>query len=201
MKAMRMMKPMIVPALVLALASCTFGLKARPDLIAEIKRVRVDVRLPAQMTIGGREAAIESGGKPNDRIAAIMQSHRIDAAAIVQAEFAKALSEAGHIVATTGDAVDATIEITVESYGLQPADRDSHPLYPAMQATAKMTRIDGAALWRESEYVMPLTTGNSGGHRYSEYVQQPERLRETWSNASGILGRALVATLYLPVEE
>ena len=207
----RLIASMVVAAIV-ALAGCA-GVQMSPADRAQIKtiKIRADDRMPndmfyhsrAQSVAGafglvGALVGLASASDPKAQIIATMKANNIQLPIILQAEFSKAMQSQKEFQVVDGDSsADAEMLLVVNLYGLGQSHGFSS-LYPTLTVSATLRKPDNTVIWQKTDYATPLNKENTGGHEFNEYIGQPELLRATWSNVSGIVSRMLVENLSPP---
>jgi hypothetical protein len=182
--------------------------KMSPDDRAQTKAVRIasNVPLPEDMFFHGRAQSMGAvggllgaamvasvGSEPKETILNTMKTNGIDLSMIVKAEFSKALTAAGQVnVVNANEPADGELSLIVNMFGFGQTQGFSALLYPVLNVSATLTSTDGRVIWQKTDYISPQNDENTGGHRFEEYVQQPELLRSTWTNIAGIVSRLLV---------
>ena len=207
----RVMASTVVAAIV-AMAGC-FGVQMSPADRAQIKtiKIRADDRMPNDMFYHGRAQSVAgafglvgalvglaSASDAKAQIIATMKANNIQLPIILQAEFSKAMQSQKEFQVVDGDSsADAEMLLVVNLYGLVQSHGFSS-LYPTLTVSATLRKPDNTVIWQKADYVTALNKENTGGHEFDEYIGQPELLRATWSNVSGIVSRMLVGNLSPP---
>ena len=149
------------------------------------------------MGIGGAVGGlIASSGGADGQIVDALASNAISVGAIVRTEFVAASATVGDIAFVDSTAAHvAELTLVVNLYGLSYASPLDAALYPMLSVTATIRRADGNVVWQKTAAATVLTADNKLGYSFSQYIQDPERLRAVFANAAAIVSRVLVADL------
>lgn len=201
-------------AIALALAGCVGAPKVgmSTDARERTKSIRIvsSVQMPSEMFFHGKaqSCAMAMGGgalaaacpkspkEPTDQILETMNTNNISLPDIIRTEFQKAVTSRGlFAVAENDQAADAELVLAVNVYGLSQTQGFSSLLYPLLNVSATLRKSDGTVAWQNTDFVTALNSANTGGHEFQQYLQQPELLRETWTNAAQIVSGMLLDDL------
>lgn len=193
------------------------SIKMREADRAQIKtvKIRVDSNMPdmsfhhkpeSLFFIGGwvgELTKLSTSNGPKAQTLASMKSNTIDIPTIVQSEFSRAMQTQREFqVVESSMPADAEMVLFVNSYGLGQEVEFSSILYPLLNLSASLKRPDGTVVWQRTDHI--------GGHlrhsghpdpenfvayMFNDYIEKPDRLRQTWSNAAEIVSRKLVGEL------
>lgn len=212
MSAHRFLRLPVTVSLLLLLTACA-GL---PSVTlssadrAQLKTVSIkhEVTMPQEMFYQGRAQAAGAAfgllgalatqgmaNEPKDQIPIIMKKNQIDLPTIVRAEIEKALPAASLQVAAPGSKSDVELSLQVSVYGYAQKNGLSNTVYPMLNVSATMKTPDGKTIWQKTDYITALNGENNIGYEYPQFVEKPERLRETMTKVSGMVARLLVADL------
>jgi hypothetical protein len=177
---------------------------------AQIKtvKIRADSKMPDMFFHDERKSLAFSGGlvgaivaqtmynDPEAQILASMKNNKIDIPTIVRSEFSMAMqTQRDFQVVESHTSADAEMVLFVNVYGLGQANGFSSLLYPLLNLSASLRKPDGTVVWQRTDHVGTLNKENTGGHTSDDYIRNPDLLRQTWSNAAGIVSRMLVREL------
>jgi len=205
-----------IAALVLGslLAGCAVGPTVNMNAAdrATIKSVTMNTppTLPAEMffhgkaqslgvavggLIGGVLAAV-AAKEPKAQLVDAMKANGIDLPTILKTEFFAAtasrrlLTQADSTAAAQGD-----LTLTINAYGFGQTQGFSSLLYPLLKVTATIKKPNGEIAWQRTDFALPLNSDNKFGYEFEQYLEEPELLRKTLTNISGIVSRMLVDDL------
>jgi hypothetical protein len=178
---------------------------------ATIKTVTVnpEVQMPQAMffhgqaqsaaAVGGLVGALvgaEMAKGPSEQIVAKLKEKQIVLPEIVKSEFQRAAAASGALAfADNAASADGELTFAVNVYGFGQTQGFSPLLYPLMNVSATLKKKDGSIAWQKTEFATPHNSENTLGHKFDEYMANPELLRATLTNMSGILSRLLVKDL------
>lgn len=168
--------------------------------------VKPEVTMPQEMFFQGRAqsmgaafgvlGALATQGAPNEpkeQVPLIMKKNGIELPAILRAEVEKAIQASSLRVAAPGSKADAELAMQVSLYGYGQKNGLSNTVYPMLNVTASMKTPDGRVIWQKADYITALNGDNNVGYDYEQFVEKPERLRETLTKVSAMVARLLVA--------
>ena len=178
---------------------------------ASIKAVTMKTppTLPPEMVFHGRAqsfaavggligaALAESAAKePKAQLLDAMKTNGVDLPSILKKEFFNAAQSKGVLTqANAGSMAQGDLTLTVNVYGFAQTQGFSSLLYPLLNVTATIKRPNGEVAWQKTEFATPQNAENKFGHEFGEYLKDPELLRKTLANISGIVSRMLVTAL------
>ncbi|MEJ2792739.1 hypothetical protein WAE56_04935 [Iodobacter sp. LRB] len=202
-------------ALILAtlLAGCAGGPTVRMSEAdkANIKAVTMQAppAIPADMFFHGRAQSFLSVGgllgaamaesvpkEPKEQLLETMKANGIDLSLIIKNEFFAASASRGLLTqADPGSMAQGDLSLTVNVYGFGQTQGFSSLLFPLLNVTATIKKPNGEIAWQKTEFAAPLNSENKYGYEFEQYIREPELLRKTLSNISGIVSRMLVDAL------
>ncbi|MCY7315096.1 MAG: hypothetical protein LH480_05600 [Rubrivivax sp.] len=193
----------------LALAACAGGPSVSMTAAdrTAIKQVAVlgDIKLPDAFSYQERgagagamfgligalaEASARSSAPPSEaaQMQALIKSNDIVVGNILRAEFIRAANARDGIrFADSAAAADADLTLTVNMFGFHRAHVLGAQLYPIYNVTASMKRRDGVVLWQKTDYLMPTSLIEETGFSFSEYQQDPAKLRTALTRTAASL--------------
>lgn len=186
------------------------SIKMREADRAQIKtvKIRIDSKMPDMFFYGKPESLFFVGGgvgalvalamsnAPKAQTLALMESNKIDIPTIVQSEFSRAMqTQRDFQVVESSTPADAEVVLFVNAYGLGQEKEFSSILYPFLNLSASLKRPDGTTVWQRTDHIGHLDPENFVAYMFNDYIEKPDRLRQTWSNAAGIVSRKLVHEL------
>jgi len=212
---MKLLSAASLVAIALALTGCVGAPKVgmSADARERTKSIRIvsSVQMPSEMFFHGKAqscAMAMSGGalgaavcpksskEPPDQILEAMNTNNISLPDIIRTEFQKAVTSRGVFAMAENDqAADADLVLAVNVYGLGQTQGFSSLLYPVLNVSATLRKSDGTVAWQNTDFVTPQNSANTGGHEFQQYLQQPELLRETWTNVAQIVSGMLLDDL------
>lgn len=171
--------------------------------------VRVEDRLPEDMffhgtaqSVGGAFGVVGAlagmalSETPKAQIISAMENNGIKLPIILQKEFANAVQSTGEFQVVDSQSLsDAEMLLIVNIYGLAQSHGFNSNLYPMLNVSGSLRKPDGTVIWQRTESMTALNEQNDKGYEFDQYMENPERLREVWSNASRIVSRMLVREL------
>lgn len=156
---------------------------------------------PAQSAaaIGGMIGAVigaEAAKGPSGQIVAKLKENRISLPEILKTEFQRAASNSGTMIFSDNPATaEGELTLAINVYGFGQTQGFSPLLYPLMNVSATLKKKDGSIAWQKTDFATPQNSENNLGHKYDDYMANPELLRNTLTNMSGIVSRMLVKDL------
>jgi hypothetical protein len=160
--------------------------------------------LPGDIFYQGPEFALEAFGvvgyvagynikmKNEEKLAFLMKKKQIDVSQIVRDEFIQAV-EARHVFQSlVPDGGDATITLTVKTYGLSYGR--SSELRPILGVEGCMTRSGGSVIWKKYAYVTNLSD-KTPSYTMAELATDPERIRQVFQLSAQIIAADLVRNM------
>ncbi len=135
----------------------------------------------------GRAAGMERTEK--DEILDVMREHKIDIKQIMVAEFEKELAAKPKFPPRVAAGGDARFRFKMTCMLAQKAF--SKKMAPEFYLWGWLDTQDGGTLWKGSTWV----NQHIQGHTHAEYVQNPELLREVYTQACAMLAKKLAKGL------
>jgi hypothetical protein len=122
----------------------------------------------------------------------------IDVRAIVRDEFAGQLA-ALKVFGVVPEGGQARFELAVEGYGLAPGfsmRAVDKPVRPVLRVAAKLNGAEGKVLWQGSAYITGMS--DLPAYQIDDYYANPERTREQFVKAAGLVVKELLVALQAP---
>jgi hypothetical protein len=178
---------------------------------ASIKSVSISTppTLPDDMFFHGRAqsfgvlggllgaALAESAAKePKAQMIEAMKANGIDLPSILTAEFFSAAASRGLLTQAVPPATaQGDLSLAINVYGFGQTQGFSALLYPMLNVTATIKKPNGDVAWQKTDFAVPLNSENKYGYELEQYLKEPDLLRKTLTNISGIVSRMLLEDL------
>lgn len=178
---------------------------------AQIKTVsmKTPATLPEDMFFHGRAQSFAAVGgaigsamaqsapnEPKQAILQLLSQHNISVQDILKTEFSNALESQGGLKLQRGEEpANADMSLVINVYGFGQTQGFSALLHPMINVSAVLKKPDGSVAWQKTDFVTPLNDANKPGYEFAEYVQNPELLRQAFTNVSRIVSQMLVKEL------
>ncbi|MFT3922029.1 MAG: hypothetical protein QM778_05810 [Myxococcales bacterium] len=193
------------------LSACAHSVRLTRDQRSTLRSVsvRTEVKMPAGMFYSGQKDALVQGmlgpvvggvvgskiaDKAETALLRVMHESGIDVGQLAREQFQSALDGSRLFAAVTSESSDAEFVLTVNLYGLAQKGAFASELRPMLNITGTLVRPDGTVLWKDSAYVTNMS-GETHGSTLKEYLEDPERLRQAFTDASNLVARDLVAEM------
>ena len=148
------------------------------------------------MAVGGVvgvAAAVNSAKSDREVLHSKLLQERIDPGVILAEEFEKKLV-ASRLFSVTRPPADAEFRLQVKMVGLASRGTFTLDLMPVLTAEATLVRRNGSVIWQKSAAVFPASAEYEG-YRWSEFLQNPDRLRGSFRQAGELLADKLAVDL------
>lgn len=197
-------------AIVALLTGCAGGptVKMTATDRAAIKTVTMNAppTLPAEMAFSGRAQSFAAVGgvigaalaanladEPKAQLLQTMKANGINLPSILKTEFLATAKSRGLLAHAESSAVaNGDLTLTVNVYGFGQTQGFSSLLYPLINVTATIKKPNGEIAWQRTDFAAPLNSENKYGYEFEQYIKEPELLRKTLTNISGIVSRMLL---------
>lgn len=144
----------------------------------------------------GVVAAAQLAKTPKEAMKNTIATNHIDQGDIFRQSFATSLASGSSFVVTDDQGpADAEVHLSVTMYGFGQTQGFSSVLYPTLSVAADMSTPDGRVVWKDKDFITPLSKQNSQGHTFEEYMGNPELVRATLQNVYSVLSNNLVDDL------
>jgi hypothetical protein len=179
---------------------------------AQIKNIKIrsDGKMPEKMMLYldvgpplvGAGMAEHGHSDEKSLVIDTMKRNDIDLPAILKSEFQNAVRARADLnLIEDRSPADAELALTVNIYGLyqyQGWRLAGRPLYPILNVTASLRRVDGNVIWQKTEFVSAVNRQNNVSSKFDFYIRNPEHLRRAFTNVAAIVSRMLVDDLLPP---
>lgn len=199
-------------ALIVLLTACagapTVNLSDADRARVKTVSIKPEVTMPQEMFYQARAQGIGAAfgllgalatqgaaNEPKEQVPVIMKNNGIEVPNILRVELEKALRTSSLQVVPPESKADAEISLQVAVYGYAQKNGLSNTVYPMINVSATMKSPDGKTIWQKTDYITALNGENDVGYEFPQFVEKPERLRETMTKVSGMVTRLLVADL------
>jgi len=198
-------------SITLLLTGCATTIQMTPAEKQEIKTIKVsnNVSVPKDMsymgpgmTYGlmfGVVGALAVGGKETsdaDKMKAYVLQKKIFIQKIVKEQMIKALKSGTHYKLVSKNP-DATMYLTIKSYGFSIPHGFSTELMPVLEVQGKLIDKQNKIIWEDQDRVIPLPFDTQGMplHTWQQLVKAPELIRQSWTKAAEKVSVSLAETL------
>lgn len=212
MRARNFSRRLLMVSSLLLLTACgglpTVNLSSTDRALLKTVSIKPEMTMPAEIMFQGRAQAAGAAfgvlgalatqgmaNEPKEQIPRVMKNNNIDLPTILRAEMQKAIQSPSLRVVAPGTRADAELSLQVTLYGYAQKNGLSNTVYPTINVSATMKSPDGRTIWQQNDYITALNGENNVGYEYEQFLEKPERLRETMTKVSAMVSRLLAANL------
>lgn len=194
--------------LVVLMAGCAPSVKMAPADRQATKSIFIDeeVAYPEKMHFSGPAQSIsmnfgligwtiaeESAKKPSEKFSAYARQNGIFIEEIVRDEFVEQFNTSGKFAqAGVKEQADAVMTLKVDNYGIYNGGGISKNFTPVLLMHATLINKVGKTIWEETAYANLL---EKGGYTLEQYKQNPDLIRQGWSETAKKAMAALMEKL------
>jgi hypothetical protein len=167
----------------------------KPDQIVVYGAGETFAAMGGFITLGvvGAVAAGEIPKKRGPLLKYVMEKEGIDPGQIMREQFVNKLKNSG-LFAIADDGGDAEFKLIIIGIGFAKPAGFTGNLQPELRVEGTLAKPDGIILWKDTE-VVTQGTSRTPRHKFKEYVNDPNLIREALDIAAGIVAEKLVKDL------